>query len=91
MREGLKRGPLVEEDMFALPVVAAGDCHIVYVLMDVVYTGSSAAGQTQNRGDCRELLLDQFCLKDYGETELSSKDRPLSPGEGPGKVRGRSR
>ncbi len=28
MRAGEKRGPLVEEDMLALPVVAAGDCHI---------------------------------------------------------------
>lgn len=31
MREGAKRGPLVEEDMFVLPVVAAGDCHIVWI------------------------------------------------------------
>lgn len=29
MRVGEKRGPWVEWDMLALPVVAAGDCHIV--------------------------------------------------------------
>ena len=29
MREAEKRGPRVEWDMFASPVVAAGDCHIM--------------------------------------------------------------
>lgn len=29
MRVGEKRGPWVEWDMLALPVVAAGDCHMV--------------------------------------------------------------
>lgn len=38
MREGAKRGPLVEEDIFVLPVVAAGDCHIVWLEERFVYT-----------------------------------------------------
>lgn len=29
MREGEKRGPWVEWDMFSFPVVAAGDCHMM--------------------------------------------------------------
>ena len=29
MREGEKRGPCVEWDMLSLPVVAAGDCHMM--------------------------------------------------------------
>lgn len=29
MREGEKRGPWVVCDRFSLPVVAAGDCHMV--------------------------------------------------------------
>ncbi len=29
MREAEKRGPWVEWDRFSLPVVAAGDCHMI--------------------------------------------------------------
>ena len=29
MRDAEKRGPWVEWDMFSLPVVAAGDCHMM--------------------------------------------------------------
>lgn len=36
MRAGEKRGPLVEEDMLALPVLAAGDCHMMQY--DVVFS-----------------------------------------------------
>ena len=39
MRLAENRGPLVEEDMCGLPVVAAGDCHIAWATGSVLDTG----------------------------------------------------
>jgi len=70
----VKRGPLVEEDMFVLPVVAAGDCHIVWM-----------AGGSEYAVDCISMVAVVIWRKRlivwvFGEAlKLSSKIGPCWP------------